>query len=220
MVAGSEIPERLNSLLLRLAEVTVIDDPPAVRLPVSGELDPTATLPKLRLPGDTANWPAAASAPESAITRGEFEAFDTNDRLPLAVPPPDGANVAVNVTLPLGLRARGRVNPVIEKAAPVKLACEMVTPDPPVLVTVSDKLPESPACTVGKVRLAGLGESVPAEPAATALPEADRETSISPLWFSKEIVTDGAPAAAGWNLTLKGADWPAASIRGRVTPVT
>ena len=47
--------------MLRLADVTVIDDPPAVRLPVSGELDPTTTLPKLRLPGDTANWPAAVN---------------------------------------------------------------------------------------------------------------------------------------------------------------
>ncbi len=65
--AGSEIPETANSLLLRLADVTVIAVPVAVKLPFSDELDPTATLPKLRLAGDTANWPAAVPVPESAI---------------------------------------------------------------------------------------------------------------------------------------------------------
>jgi len=34
---------------------------------------------------------------------------------------------------------RGRVNPLIEKSEPVKLACEIVTDDPPVLVRVSDR---------------------------------------------------------------------------------
>jgi len=220
MVAGSEIPVTPNSLLLRLADVTVIDEPPAVRLPVSDELDPTTTLPKLRLPGDTASWPAAVTAPESAITSGELDASDTNERFPLAAPAPFGVNVAVNVTLPLGVSVRGTVNPLIEKAAPDKLACVMVTPDPPVLVKVSDRLPKLLACTLPNARLAGLGEIVPCEPAATALPEADSETRDCPFWFSKEIVTDGVPAAAGWNLTVKDADCPAASTSGGVTPVT
>jgi len=34
---------------------------------------------------------------------------------------------------------RGKVKPLVEKAAPVKFACEIVTVDPPVLVRVSDK---------------------------------------------------------------------------------
>jgi len=37
------------------------------------------------------------------------------------------------------VRLRGKVNPLTEKAAPVKFACEMVTVDPPVLVSVSDR---------------------------------------------------------------------------------
>jgi hypothetical protein len=36
------------------------------------------------------------------------------------------------------VRVRGKVNPLTEKTAPVKFACEMVTVDPPVLVSVSD----------------------------------------------------------------------------------
>ena len=85
--------------MLRLADVTVTEAPLAFRLPLSDALDPTATLPKLRLVGDTANWPAAVPVPESAILSGEFDAFDTTDRLPLAAPALVGANVAVNVTL-------------------------------------------------------------------------------------------------------------------------
>ena len=47
MVVGSEIPESTNSPLFRLADATVTDAPLAVRLPLSAELDPTTTLPKL-----------------------------------------------------------------------------------------------------------------------------------------------------------------------------
>ncbi len=99
IVAGSEIPESANSLLLRLADVTVTDAPVAVRLPLSDELNPTTTLPKLRLVGETANVPAAVPVPESAILSGELDAFDTTDRLPLAAPALVGVKVAVNVTL-------------------------------------------------------------------------------------------------------------------------
>jgi hypothetical protein len=64
IVAGSEIPESTNSLLLRLADVTVTDTPLAFRLPLSDELNPTTTLPKLRLVGETANVPAAVPVPK------------------------------------------------------------------------------------------------------------------------------------------------------------
>ena len=98
-VAGSEIPESTNSLLFRLAEETATEAPLAVRLPLSDELDPTTTLPKLRLVGDIANWPADVPVPESAILSGELDAFDATDRLPLAAPTLVGVKVAVNVTL-------------------------------------------------------------------------------------------------------------------------
>jgi hypothetical protein len=56
-------------------------------------------LPKLRLAGDTANWPAAVPVPESAILSGELDTFETTERLPLAAPAAVGVKVAVNVTL-------------------------------------------------------------------------------------------------------------------------
>jgi hypothetical protein len=98
-VPGSEIPENTNSLLFRLAEETVTEAPLAVRLPLSAELDPTVTLPKLRLVGDTANVPADVPVPESAMLSVELDAFDATDRLPLAAPALVGVKVAVNVTL-------------------------------------------------------------------------------------------------------------------------
>jgi hypothetical protein len=85
--------------LLILAEETVTDAPLAFRLPGSAALDPTTTLPKLRLAGDTDNCPGAVPVPESAILSVELDAFDTTDRFPLAAPALVGVKVAVNVTL-------------------------------------------------------------------------------------------------------------------------
>jgi hypothetical protein len=118
----------------------VTDAPLAVRLPLSGELDPTTTLPKLRVVGDTASVPADVPVPERAMLSGEFDALDTTDKLPVAAPALAGVKVAVKVTLWFAVRVRGKVNPLTEKAAPVKLACESVTADAPVLVSVSDRL--------------------------------------------------------------------------------
>ena len=85
--------------MLRLSDVTVTGATLAVRLPLSEELEPTTTLPKLKLDGETANVPAAVPLPDNAIAVVEFDAFDVTDKLPLAVPPTVGVNVTVNVTL-------------------------------------------------------------------------------------------------------------------------
>lgn len=134
----------------------------AFRLPLSGEFDPTTTLPKVRLVGDTVNWPAAVPVPESAILSVEFDAFDTTDRLPFAAAALAGVKVTVNVTLWFAVRVRGKVNPLVEKAAPVKFACETVTDDPPVLVSVSGLLLLLPTWILPNARLEELGESAPA----------------------------------------------------------
>jgi hypothetical protein len=99
MVTGSEIPESTNSLLLLLAELTVTEEPLAVRLPPSAELDPTATLPKARVVGETASVPAAVPVPESGMPSGEFDAVETTEMDPLAEPVVAGVKVAVKVTL-------------------------------------------------------------------------------------------------------------------------
>ena len=99
MVTGREIPERVNSLLLLLAELTVTDAPLAVRLPPRAELDPTFTLPKASVVGETARVPAAVPVPERVMASGEFDAVETTEMDPLAAPAVVGVKVAVKVTL-------------------------------------------------------------------------------------------------------------------------
>jgi methylmalonyl-CoA mutase N-terminal domain/subunit len=55
MVVGNEMPDRTNSLFVMLADETVTAAPVAFRLPLSEELAPTTTFPKLSVAGETAN---------------------------------------------------------------------------------------------------------------------------------------------------------------------
>jgi len=200
--------------LFRLAELIVTEAPLAVRLPLREELDPTVTLPKLRLVGDTANVPAAVPVPESATLSVELDAFDTTDRLPLAAPALVGAKVAVNVTLWFAVSVRGKVNPLTEKTAPVKFAWVMVIDDPPVLVSVSDKLVLLPTWILPNARLAGLGLRVPG---ATPVPERLSTTGLF-VWsavVAKVTLPLKLPVAVGANVIVAEVDDPGFSVSGR-----
>lgn len=213
--AGNEIPESANSVLLRLADVTVTEAPLAVSLPVSGEFDPTVTLPKLRLAGETVNWPAAVPVPESAMLSGEFDAVETTERLPLAAVALVGVKVAVKVTLSLGVRLMGKFNPLIEKAAPVKFACEIVAVEPPVLVSVSDKFALLPTCTLGNASEVGFAES---NPGVTPVPESGMlsgELGASETMLNAPLA---APALAGVKIAVKVTLWLTARVTGGVRP--
>ncbi len=215
-VAGSEIPESTNSLLFRLAEDTMTEAPLAIRLPVSGELTPTVTLPKLRLVGDTAKVPAAVPVAESAMLSGELDAFDTTDRVPLAAPVLVGEKVAVNVTLWFEVSVRGKVNPLTEKTAPVTLACEMVTGDPPVLVTVSDKFVLLPTWTLPNARLVGFAVSAPG---VTPVPESGMlKLGFEPLEVMLALPL-AAPFVVGAKSTVNEVLWPAVSVNGKDKPL-
>lgn len=99
IVAGNVIPDNVYSPLVLLAEETVTELPEAVRLPFNDALDPTVTVPKFNVVGETANVPAATPVPDSVMFNGELDAFDTMESVPLAAPEAVGANFAVNVTL-------------------------------------------------------------------------------------------------------------------------
>ena len=160
-VVGNEIPESTNSPLLELADEIVTDAPLAVTLPVSAAFEPTVTLLKLRLVGETANVPEAVPVPESAIPSW-FAAFDDTDRLPLAVPALAGVNVTLKVTLWPDVRLMGKLlNPLVENDAPVKFTCEIEIVDPPVLVSVSDKLVLLPTWVPLNARVVGFAASAP-----------------------------------------------------------
>jgi hypothetical protein len=140
IVTGNEIPESTNSPFVGLAACTVTDAPLAVRLPVSAELEPTVTLPKLRVVGDTANVPAEVPVPDSATVSGEFVAFETTEIVPLTALALAGVKVAVNVMLCPDVRLIGNpLNPLIENPDPLTVACEIAIVDPPVFVSISDR---------------------------------------------------------------------------------
>ncbi len=61
-----------------------------------------------------------------------------------------GANVTVNVTLWFGESVVGRLGSLAEKSVSLILASEIVSADPPLLVTVSERLELLPFCTMPK----------------------------------------------------------------------
>lgn len=93
------MPLTVNSVLLKLALLTVTLEPVAVRVAVCVALWPTTMLPKLIEPGLTESCPGVLDDPESAIARVGFEALEITFRLPLALPPACGVNVTLNVRL-------------------------------------------------------------------------------------------------------------------------
>jgi len=215
-VIGSEIPESVNSPLFILADVIVTEAPLAFKLLLSDELDPTTTLPKLRLVGETANWPAAVPVPESVIFSGELDAFDTRDRLPLAAAALAGVKVAVKVTLWLAVSVRGKLNPLIEKPDPLKFACEMVTVDPPVLVTVSDRFVLFPTCTLPNASVVGFAIR---SPGVTPVPESGMFKLESEPFEVMLTLPLAAPLARGEKSTVNDVLWPAANVKGKVSPL-
>lgn len=99
IVKGKVIPESENSPLPDDAEEMVTAEDVAVTLAPSEELDPTATVPKLRDAGEMESCPAAVPVPESEMVKFESEESETMVRLPLADPELAGENTVVKVTL-------------------------------------------------------------------------------------------------------------------------
>ena len=94
---------------------------------------------------------------------------------------------------------------------------EIVTVDPPVLVTVSESVLLPLTCTLPKARLGGLD---PSAPAVTPVPV----SGIFSVGFDAfDVIATlplTAPALAGLNNTLKLALWPAARVTGALIPLT
>jgi hypothetical protein len=86
IVAGSDNPLKAKLELLLVAEVMVTLPDEAVSVPVAVPLPPTFTLPKLSVPGVTANFEGRKLMPVAVkgTARVEFEAFDLMATFPLA----------------------------------------------------------------------------------------------------------------------------------------
>jgi hypothetical protein len=162
MVTGKDTPLTVNSELVVVAPETTMLEPDALSVAGMTLLDPTATLPKLALGGETVKVPAVGLFPDRGIVR--VLAFESTVRLPVATPLVVGAKDMVKVMLCEGAKVKGGVIPVRPKAVPLVLADEMVTGAVPALVSVSRMLPVAPAFTVPKFTLERLGETLPATP--------------------------------------------------------
>jgi len=153
--------------------------------------------------------------PERAIFSGELDAFETIASVPLTAPAEVGAKVTVNVTVWVGFSVAGKVRPLTEYPAPVTLACVIVTADPPVLVSVSERLELLPVWTLPKARLAGFAESWP-----SVMPVPERAIFSGELDAFDTIasVPLAAPAAVGVKVAVKVTLWVGFSVAGRVRP--
>ena len=110
----------------------------------------------------------------------------------------------------------GRVSPLIEKAAPVTLACEIVTDVPPVFVNVSERFVLLPTCTLPNPRLLGLGDNVPG---VTPVPESGMlRLGLPPLEVMVTLPL-AAPPVVGANFTENDVLWPAFNVTGKLNPL-
>jgi len=91
------IPETTNSALLLLIEAMVTLVPDAVSVPPLLELEPTVTLPKLTLVGDTLSCPEAVAVPLSGIDTIVFPLELIAENEPVKLPAAAGENETLNV---------------------------------------------------------------------------------------------------------------------------
>jgi hypothetical protein len=94
--------------------------------------------------------------PEVEIVRGEFEALLEIVTLPVTLPEAAGANITFMVTDAPGFRISPVEIPLTLKPAPEIVILEMLTLEPPVLVSVTDCVLLLPTFTLPKGRLAAV----------------------------------------------------------------
>ena len=153
-------------------------------------LFPTWMLPKSRLVGFDPRVPGAMPVPDIGIINDGFNPLDVIVRLPLTAPVVDGRNDTVNVALWPPDRVNGAVIPLTLNPAPPEIpTCEIVTLDPPTLVTVSEIVLFTPTCTIPNVRLVGFAVI---GPAAAPVPD----SGIFSVGFELSDVITTLPVAA------------------------
>jgi hypothetical protein len=150
------------------AEIIRLVPPELVSVSERDFVPATATLPKLRLAGFAVSWPGATPTPESGTVSVGLFASEEMVRLPLAFPADAGVKMALNVADCPAVKVTGSLGPLNVNPLPVAAAFEIVTVDPPVLVTVTARLLLLPTVTLPKATLLGFAVN---EPGATPVPD-------------------------------------------------
>jgi hypothetical protein len=125
-------------------------------------------------------------------------------------------NVTVKVALCPAVSVTGVVMPLKSNPVPLTATREIVTLEPPVLVTVSDKDLLLPTITLPKLRLLGLDPKAP-----DARPVPDRAMVRVGFEAFEMILTLPLALVAdvGVNVTVKVALCPAVKVTGAVIPL-
>lgn len=135
-VRGRVRPVTMNSELVVVMDLTTDDDPIAVSVADLLRLDPTATLPKLKLAGAAETEPAPVPVPASGIlTRPDFPQATAS--VPEYFVPDVGLKVSPRVRLSPGLRVSGSVGLLTVKPLPERLADAKVIECWPTFVNTS-----------------------------------------------------------------------------------
>src|SRR5664279_616222 len=199
-VTGNASPLKLNPDPLAVADEIVRLLPP-VLVKVSDKLEPlpTCTLPNANALGFGESVPWVTPFPVSGIIKLGLPPFDVTLTLPEAAPPALGLKLTVNDVLCPAFNVIGNASPLRLNPVPLALAAEIVRLEPPVLVSVCDRLALLPTCMLPNAMLLGLALIVPA---VTPVPA----SGILRLGFepfeTMLILPLAAPLPAGVNVTV------------------
>jgi len=200
-------------------EIETLVPPVFVTVADKDWFEPTVTFPKLKDVGLELSCPGVAvPVPDNDTVRVGFEALDEIVTVPLAAPVVVGANFTVNVVLCPAFTVSGVLMPLSVNPIPLIVADEIVTFDPPVLVTVADRDWFDPTVTFPKLRVVGFELRVP----GVVLPVPDSATVRVGFEALEEIVTVplAVPDVVGANLTVNVVLWPAFKVSGVVIPLS
>lgn len=190
-LTGTLIPLKLKPVpLAATCEIVMLVPPVFVKVSERVLLFPTWMLPKSRLVGFDPRVPGAIPVPDIGTINDGFSPLEVIVRLPVTAPVTDGRNDTVKVALCPPERVTGAVIPLTLNPVPPEIATwEIVTLDPPALVTVSEIVLVTPTCTFPNAKLVGFAVIGPA-----AAPVPDNGMFI--VGFEPSDVRVTLPAAA------------------------
>ena len=124
-----------------------------------------------------------------------------NEICPEALPVAAGANCAVYLAVCPGVSVSGSVIPLPLNPVPEVEICEIVRLALPLLLIVTDCVPELPTVTLPKLRLTGLTVSC-ATGAAAPVPLSEISVGLLEALLVKVICPEALPTAVGANCAM------------------
>jgi hypothetical protein len=215
--AGSVIPLNEKCELLLLAELMVTSAPLAVSVPSAVPSAPTATLPRFKVAGLTANFAlVVVPVPLRSSTVVEDFALLSKVSVALAAPPDDGWKLTVKGTLLPSSITAGSDKPLSANSELLLLADVTVT-FPPAAVSVPVAVPVLPTVTFPRLRV--VGPTVNCVVAATPVPLKAAIVVGGEALLVKVNFALVAPLDCGRKFTVKDALLPSGIVTGSDNPL-